>query len=220
MSRAVLNRLPAANDDISRRVAADLRRILARIDLDNPVSARAALFELVPPLIERWGDVSATAAAEWFEGFRAANGLPGPFRSVLAPPLPIEQVNARIGFATREAGHLFAGQTSEFADFMLLIANEYSLAPGHNTVWNNSARDGAAFARVPEPGACDFCLMLASRGFVYSRGTVDQTQGADGEMTRFHGGCRCHAMPVWEETRARVEYGYDPEKLLAERQGA
>lgn len=55
------------------------------------------------------GDVAAVAAAEWFEEIRAVEGVSGAFRAVLADPVPLEQVNARLGYATRESGHLFAG---------------------------------------------------------------------------------------------------------------
>lgn len=207
-------KLPAANDEISAAVDAELRRVLLSVPLDQPAAARAALFEVIPPLVERWGDVAAVVAAEWFEEFRAAEGVTGS-RALLAATAPAEQVTARLGYATRESGHLFAGQVDDFEAFLSLIVNEYVLQPGHNTVWDNSARDKAAFARVPEPGACEFCLMLASRGFVYSRQTVDSTSKGE----RFHGGCRCHAMPVWDETRARVVYGYDPEALFARYKG-
>lgn len=56
--------------------------------------------------------------------------------------------------------------------------------PGTDTVVENVLRDGTAFARVPEPGACSFCLMLASRGAVYTRRSV-------GSVNRFHDNCRC-----------------------------
>lgn len=212
MSMTVLDRLPAANDAVAAAVERELRAMLARVNLANPVLARDALFEVVPPLVEKWGDLAAVAAAEWFEEFRAAEGVSGAFSAALADTVPLEQVNARLGFATRESGHLFAGQVNEFSNFLSLMVNEYTLKPGHDTVMYNAKRDKAAFARVPEPGACKWCLMLASRGFTYSRKTVDQTQ--DGE--RFHGNCRCHAMPVWDETRARVKYGYNPERFYEE----
>lgn len=212
MSRAVLARLPAANDDVASRVEAELRRVLARVDLTNPLVAREVLFEVIPPLVEKWGNVAAAVSAEWFEEFRATQGVSGAFSAALADTVPLEQVNGRLGFATRESGHLFAGQVGEFENFLSLMVNEYAMKPGHDTVAYNAKRDKAAFARVPEPGACKWCLMLASRGFAYSRKTVDQT--SDGE--RFHGHCRCHAMPIYDETRARVEYGYDPERFYAE----
>lgn len=205
----LLDRLVSANDKVAAGVEAELRAVLSRINFANPVSARAALFEIIPPLVDKWGDVAAVVAAEWFEEFRVAEGVPGAFRAQMAPAVPVEQINGRLGYATRESGHLFAGQDVDFEKFMSLIVNEYTMKPGHDTVMHNSIRDKAAFARVPEPGACDWCLMLASRGFVYSRATVDQTK--DGE--RFHGSCRCHAMPVYDETRARIEYGYDPDAL-------
>lgn len=207
----LLDRLVSANDKVAAGVEAELRSVLSRINFADPVSAKAALFEVIPPLVEKWGDVAAVAAAEWFEEFRVAEGVSGAFRAQLAGPVPVGQINGRLGYATRESGHLFAGQDTDFEKFMSLIVNEYTMKPGHETVMYNSIRDKAAFARVPERGACKFCLMLASRGFVYSRSTADQSK--DGE--RFHGSCRCHAMPVYDETRARVEYGYD-EKALYE----
>lgn len=210
MSRATLEKITVANDAISKEVDLLLRRALSGISLDNPAVATEQLFEVIPPLVNEWGEVASAAAAEWFEELRTAEGVTGAFRADMAPRLPAEQINARLGYATRESGHLYAGNISEFEAFLSLFVNEYVLQPGHQTVMDNAARDKAAFARVPEPGACEFCLMLASRGFVYSRRTVDQT----GEGDRFHGGCRCHAMPVWDETRARVVYGYDPDKIL------
>lgn len=51
--------------------------------------------------------------------------------------------------------------------------------------------DGMKFARVPEPGACNWCLMLASRGAVYSKDSVGMTRA-----TRFHDHCRCIGMEV------------------------
>lgn len=44
-----------------------------------------------------------------------------------------------------------------------------------------------AWRRVPEAGACDFCLMLATRGAVYKS---DRTAGAS---KRYHRHCSCHA---------------------------
>lgn len=58
-----------------------------------------------------------------------------------------------------------------------------------DTVALNVLRDGTAYARVPEVGACGFCLMLASRGAVYSAETV-------GAVNKFHDNCRCLGIEV------------------------
>ena len=41
------------------------------------------------------------------------------------------------------------------------------------------------YARVPSGPSCGFCIMLASRGFVYA------SKESAGEMSRFHDGCDC-----------------------------
>lgn len=212
MSRAVLEKLLTANDSVSAKVEAELNQIMAQIDFTDAVAAREALFAAIPPLTERWGDVAATVAAEWFEEFRESQGVSGSFRAQLADVVPLDIINSRLGYATRDSGHLFRGEITELGKFVSLITNEYVLKPGHDTIMYNAKRDKVAYARVPEPGACKWCLMLASRGFAYSGKASAKTK--DGE--RFHGHCRCHGMPVYDETRARVEYGYNPERFYEE----
>ena len=73
----------------------------------------------------------------------------------------------------------------------------------------NAVADGGTFARyrrVAAPGACDFCLMLASRGAVYRTAS---TASRDSSGERFHENCRC-AVAV-EVDPARVsEIAIDP----------
>lgn len=206
MSLQLLRTFEQANNGIADLVERDLLAFLASLDMGNPSAVQAALFEFVPALVSQYGDIAATVAADWYEELRAAEGVRGRFRAPLAPVVPVEQVNGRLGFATRASGPLWAGDAAALSSFLGLMANEYALQPGRDTIVESAHKDNAAYARVPEPGACKFCLKLASRGFVYSKSTV-------GDSKKFHGKCRCNAVPVWDETRARVEYGYDPEAL-------
>lgn len=52
-----------------------------------------------------------------------------------------------------------------------------------------ASEHGMRWARIPEPGACAFCRMLASRGAVYTKETVLRTD--DG--LKYHPHCRCRA---------------------------
>lgn len=62
---------------------------------------------------------------------------------------------------------------------------------------------GVAFARVPMgPTTCDFCLMLASRGFVYL------SKESAGEFDRYHRHCDCRIIPGAPGTDVE---GYDPD---------
>lgn len=206
MSLQLLKQFEKANDGIATLVERDLLAFLASLDPARPEAVKADLFEFVPVLIAQYGDIAATVAADWYDELRAAEGVSGRFRAPLAPLVPDEVVNGRLGYATRPDGPLFAGAFDTLTTFTAMIANEYALQPGRDTVIQAAHKEKAAYARVPEPGACKFCLMLASRGFIYSKSTV-------GDAKKFHGKCRCNAMPVWDETRARVEYGYDPDAL-------
>lgn len=206
MSMQLLRQFEQTNDGIATLVERDLLDFIGALNFERPDAVKLALFDFLPALVSEYGDVAAAVAADWYDELRSVEGVPGSFRAPLAPLVPDEQVNARLGFATRASGPLFLGDSATLTAFLGMMANEYALQPGRDTVMQAAHKDNAAWARVPEPGACKFCLMLASRGFVYSKSTV-------GDARKFHGKCRCNAMPVWNETRARVEYGYDPDSL-------
>jgi hypothetical protein len=206
MSLQLLRTFEQANDGISALIERDLLAFFASLDPARPEAVKLELFDVVPALVAQYGDIAATVAADWYDELRASEGVSGRFRAPLAELVPTEVVNSRLGYATRTDGPLFAGTLDTLAAFTSLITNEYALQPGRDTVMQAAHKDNAAYARIPERGACEFCLMLASRGFVYSKDTV-------GDSKKFHGKCRCNAMPVWDETRARVEYGYDPDAL-------
>ncbi len=84
----------------------------------------------------------------------------------------------------------------------------------NETVISNARRDrksGVRFARVPMGSeTCDFCTMLASRGFVYHS---DKTAG---EFDHFHASCRCKVVPGFPtmeryvKNGVRVSRGLDP----------
>lgn len=206
MSMQLLTRFEQANNGVSDLLERDLLDFLGALNFERPEAVQQALFDFVPSLVSEYGDVAASVAADWYDELRASEGVPGSFRAPLAPSVPLEQVNDRLGYATRTSGPLWLGDSATLTGFVSLMTNEYVLQPGRDTVMQAAHKDNAAYARVPEPGACKFCLMLASRGFVYSKATAGGTK-------KFHGKCRCNILPVWDETRARVEFGYDETAL-------
>lgn len=61
------------------------------------------------------------------------------------------------------------------------------------------------WARVPKGKTCEFCIMLASRGYVYWNKETASLGGS------FHdGACDCAVVPSWVASKIR---GYDPEQL-------
>lgn len=220
MSLQLLKQFERATNSIVALIERDLRAFLASLNPARPDAVKAALFEFVPVLIAQYGDVAATVAADWYDELRLSEGVAGHFRAPLADLVPDEVVKARIGYATRPNGPLFDGDFGTLGKFMSLLTNGYALRPGRDTLMQAAHKDNAAYARIPEPDACEFCIMLASRGFKYADersalyviGTLGSRQKqAIGE--KFHDDCRCIVLPVWDETRARVEYGYDEKAL-------
>ena len=76
-----------------------------------------------------------------------------------------------------------------------------------NSIVQNGMRDPAKprFARVPTGAeTCDFCLMLASRGFVY------HSEKSAGGLDHWHTNCDCRVVASWD---ADAVEGYDPDAL-------
>lgn len=96
------------------------------------------------------------------------------------------------------------------------------MQPARDTVVESAERDpaGARWARVPTgTGTCAFCLVMASRGALYtSRAAASQVvgrrgrpRGSRGLGDRYHDDCNCVATPLWPGS----DYpdGYDPDAL-------
>lgn len=82
------------------------------------------------------------------------------------------------------------------------LARDQVKRQANRTMAENCAHDGVRYARVPRGSeTCGFCIMLASRGFVYT--TPEAAQHS-------HDGCDCKVMPGFDG--AEVE-GYDPDSM-------
>lgn len=111
--------------------------------------------------------------------------------------------------ARYQAGKLVEGDTGAFVDACTDLLEHSMKRALNDTVSKNVARDkkrGIRYARVPMGGeTCAFCLMLASRGFVYSSASTA------GEGVHYHKSCRCKAVPgVQGVTKVA---GYSPDRL-------
>lgn len=74
------------------------------------------------------------------------------------------------------------------------------------TVVQNARKDPSKpkYARVPSGvETCDFCMMLASRGFVYA-----SKETASGKGGHYHANCACRIVPSFGKTEVE---GYDPD---------
>lgn len=205
-SRSDVESLREANKSIAVLAQRELAAFYGTLNMNRPEVARTALAAFVADLVERYGNVAATVAADWYDNLRAASGVPGRFEAQLAPVVSAERVEAKVRYA---AGGLF-GQNLDTLGLLNVAASKYVLEPGRLTVAQSTARDPGRpkWARVPTGGStCAFCRLLASRGAVYWT-----ERSAGGDMHRFHGDCDCVATPVWPGD----DLPYDSEALYAE----
>lgn len=182
----------AAQNGAVRLAVRDLRKFWGRIDHLDALGKRKALEDYWPLLVGRYGEVTATLAADRFEELTGAS-------AVLADPLPGARVNARMRWAVTP---LFGGSGDAAAIGLLAqLADELIKQPGRDTMLDSARRHGVKVARVPTGAeTCAWCLMLASRGWAYA--------SKDTALAANHGDCDCRIAIEGEPTP-----GYDPDAL-------
>ncbi|ODA90230.1 hypothetical protein ATY41_10740 [Leifsonia xyli subsp. xyli] len=157
------------------------------LNLNTPEAARDALLGFMPQLTTKYGDIAATVSADWFDQERSLERVPGVFRADLAPVVAADAVTKTVRYA---AGGLFTENLTSTLGNLSLAAAKYALQPGRNTITHNAIRDNAGWARIPTGAkTCAFCLVMASRGFVYGSASTA------GQHDKYHGDCDCVAVP-------------------------
>lgn len=156
-----------------------------------PSELQAEARAFLPVLVGAYSEVSATAAADFYESARAASGARGAFTAALSEfdaPLAMRR---RVSWATSP---LFDGDAESALARMSAAADKTALQGGRETVMLNAKRDQAKprFARVPVGKTCAWCLMLASRGAAYRSA---ESAGAAGQ---YHNDCDCQPVPSWD----------------------
>lgn len=198
-------------DEIERLVRRDMRRIWTRLRKADPETIRNVLLELTPQLSDRYGAVAASMAAEWFEGIT--------YQHAVLADLTVHQA---VQASTRaNAGGLWVGQREAAFNRIVASTVRHSLQPGRSTIARSAGRHGMYYARSPHPGACSWCLMLASRGAVYTAETVTTVVrggvGGQAAGSRYHDECRCVPEPAHGRTLAgrNAELSYNVDALYA-----
>lgn len=182
-----VNRYRSELDGLVQLANRDLA-VLAGDVRDGRVAADL-LSEVLPALSAAYGSAAGVLAAEFYEDFRLEQGVSGRFSVLVAdvPPRSRTDVLARWAVAP-----LFTDQPDPAlvlsragGGLQRIIADV-----GRETVMSTSIEDPQAvgWQRVATPGGCGFCHMLAGRGAVYSKDTVQF--GA-------HDNCQCAAVPAF-----------------------
>jgi hypothetical protein len=183
-SAASIAELRKAQAGVTALVRRDLSKFYAGLDLSDAEAARDALLDYVPRLVNSYGEVAATVAADWYDGARQAAGARGSFRADLVVPDNTEAITQTI---RRAVGDLF-GEYPDPETVLNAIAGKaeiYALEGSRLTITNASIADPSArgWQRVAQADACSYCQDLTGIDFDFEP-TFDP-----------HIGCNCIAVP-------------------------
>lgn len=182
LSRTQLLSLRDGVAELTDEAATDLQVVWRTVE--KAVDAGEALNDILPALVDQYGQAAAAMAADWYDDLRAKAEVSRSFR---ADPIDIKDsgTGALIGWALAEASDYPTFQTLILGGTQRRIAN---FARGTVTTASTADPGAHGWQRVGT-GECDFCEMLLGRGAVYSETTADFAA---------HDHCKCQAVPAFD----------------------
>jgi len=201
ISAAELNRYREALHEIGREASDYVRESIEALGEGAGVTAaREAAIAAIQDTVGIHGEMAQALASQLFDEVCQAEGL---------GVLDFELMDDLIDFGMLEekvryfAKALVDGNGGQFADDCSELANMYVWRCNRDAMVRNCERSGVRYARVPtNANPCDWCVMLASRGFVY--------HSADRAEAGGHEHCQCVVCPGGANTTVD---GYDPDAL-------
>lgn len=189
---------------VTELALADLSDLFRLVQGMPPEAARDLILDSLPAVASVYGDISASAAAEWFEMLREREVGSG-FQARLAKPVDATPVTQSVHFS---AQHLFAGQPEQMEAYLRGQLVKWVNQPARETIIDSIDADpiGRGWQRVVRPGGCKFCRMLADRGGVYTRKSV---------WFASHANCNCGVVPSWDPDLPEVSVkAYEASKRM------
>lgn len=196
----------AAQNGIAHLLQADLVNALPLLNPADQDSVKW-LKLAVAALVKKYAPMSAGTAGRYYLRLRTDAGLTGRPTVAFPKPVGMDQVSTVVDWATAP---LYDGTSDLAATQTKLVgaADKMVLDAGRDTTIGTTRTDDKAlgWARVPEPGACAFCALLATRGLIgQTRQYVSAAAAGGDSNSRFvgdgkfksHDHCRCIAEPIF-----------------------
>lgn len=169
--------------------------------------ARNQVIAYMQELAALYGDAAATLAADLYNEMAEESGTNVP-DAELADRVVDEAVASSVRY---HAKHLWGGAANvqAFKEGVLASVRRYVKDQANRTIIKNAKRDGekkgVRFARIPTGDeTCAFCMMLASRGFVYY--TEETAEG----LNHGHDNCDCKIIPGFGGNPGIGGYSHKP----------
>lgn len=180
-----------------------IAKALQGVSLEDVAYARDEIISIMDAILGPYTDNVAAVSAMFYDGLREWYGISDGFAA--------DAVSMRDPAATDGAVRAFMETVVEGRPYdelynLLFERADYEMKRAANEcVAENCKRDPRKpkWARVPTGmDTCEFCIMLASRGFSYQSAEV---------ASHAHANCDCRIVPSWDKEDPAVQ-GYDPDK--------
>ena len=181
--------------ELANQASAEFDRFIKSLNVSDYWAVRETIFDFAEGLIREYGGAAALNAADFFES------QTGIANALASESIDLKSLDTSLRYAISQARY----DNLEKSPLPAVNQNitRQTKNQAHQTMVDNARRSHVMFARVPTGAhTCAFCMMLASRGFVY------YSKRSAGEMMQFHNDCDCHIVAGVDGVE-----GYDPEEL-------
>lgn len=203
--REALDYVTREINGVSAQAQRQVMRVLEQIDWSDITAAREIVVQAVQMSLENATTLAAQASADFYDASRTLC-IGEPMGAVAISGYDPEKTDAAIRSFVR---FVERGEVDTFNDQVLQRMDYECKRSAGNSMFRNGANDThhPKFARVPQGSeTCDFCLMLASRGFVY--GSKMSAGGV--KLDHYHSGCFCRVVAGWDGDDVE---GYDTDEI-------
>ena len=201
--RSVLDYVTRQVNALSADAQAKVVRALESIEWtpDNIAQCREIVVQALQAVLPAYTDAAAQAGADMYDAVRTVQVGEAMGATAASGYRP----DAVEGAVKAMVQQVVDGKPVEAFNRSVLDRVDYEMKRACNvSVAENAARDPLRprYARVPSGAeTCSFCLMLASRGFVYTSREA---------ASHAHAGCDCRVVPGFPGMEVE---GYDPDEL-------
>lgn len=204
-----------------------LSKALERIDATDLDALRTEIIAVMDLILAPYTDNAAAVAATFYDGLREWFGISDGFyalsesmrsanttsSAVMAYTDKFPELDEKLkGQLFKQVGYEIKRAANECMEYNARrdpLKPKWARVPKYTPVdyvpWSKE-RGVTHNKQLNETGTCEFCTMLASRGFAYH--TAETASHA-------HDGCDCVIVASWDKSNPSVQ-GYDPGRLYEE----
>ena len=180
----------------------ELNKVIAKYEKMGTKELTEALRLYYPILINKYGDLAASIAAEYYETSRELAGFTDLYSAVLADLPREDELVSNVNYCLRN--YEKHQNLERLQSAISGNATRHIMNAAEDTLFFNQNKDKvkSKWALVAHAGACAYCMMLSSRGFAYSN--------KDRANKSRHNSCRCTPVVDFNVLHPKLK-GYSPE---------